>query len=183
MFFLFVEYRPVGLKEAALDSPTFRATTLHFVDQVDVLEKWLDGYSKATTKLAAELSTIDGAIGNYLSFTAGPPSVSEAAVDHDYALLAVRRCGDTFRDVWAALAGATRKLDTLVTEPIKTFINGDLKNFKVNKIARPTYVKLFEMATYTSSRKFGARLTNLRGSTIICILDSYPILSRKNPLP
>jgi hypothetical protein len=29
---------PVGLKEAALDSPTFRATTLHFSDQVDFIE-------------------------------------------------------------------------------------------------------------------------------------------------
>jgi hypothetical protein len=48
--------RPVGLKEAALDSPTFRATAVHFSDQVEVIERWLDGYLKSTQKLVNEVA-------------------------------------------------------------------------------------------------------------------------------
>ena len=47
---------PVGLKEAALDSPTFRATAVHFADQVEAVDKWLDCYVKATGKLVHEVS-------------------------------------------------------------------------------------------------------------------------------
>jgi hypothetical protein len=38
---------PVGLREAVIDSPPFRASIRHFEDQVDALEKWLEGYIKA----------------------------------------------------------------------------------------------------------------------------------------
>ena len=37
---------PVGLREAVLDSPPFRSSTRHFEDQVEALEKWMDGYVK-----------------------------------------------------------------------------------------------------------------------------------------
>ena len=31
---------PVGLKEAAIDSPTSRASITHFSEQIDIIEKW-----------------------------------------------------------------------------------------------------------------------------------------------
>jgi len=37
---------PVGLREAVIDSPPFRASVRHFEDQVDGLEKWLESYTK-----------------------------------------------------------------------------------------------------------------------------------------
>jgi hypothetical protein len=37
---------PVGLREAVIDSPPFRASIRHFEDQVEALEKWLEGYIK-----------------------------------------------------------------------------------------------------------------------------------------
>jgi hypothetical protein len=37
---------PVGLREAVIDSPPFRASVRHFEDQVDGLEKWLESYIK-----------------------------------------------------------------------------------------------------------------------------------------
>ncbi|KAJ5568312.1 hypothetical protein N7450_010798 [Penicillium hetheringtonii] len=60
---------PVGLKEAALDSPTFRATTHHFCDQIDFIEKWLDGYAKAATKLSSELNTLESMVSSFLSYS------------------------------------------------------------------------------------------------------------------
>ncbi|KAJ5774345.1 hypothetical protein N7457_009241 [Penicillium paradoxum] len=121
---------PVGLKEAALDSPTFRATTLYFSDQVDFLERWLDGYAKAATKLSSELSAVESIVSNFLSYSTHPLVVSEAVVDHDYTLLAMRRCGEGSRDLWSGLVTTTRKLESLIAEPIREFLQEDLRQFK-----------------------------------------------------
>lgn len=127
-------YSPVGLKEAALDSPTFRATTLHFCDQIEFIEKWLDGYAKASTKLSSELSTLEGIVGSFLSYSTHPLVVSEAVVDHDYTLLAMRRCGEGAKDLWNGLVNSTKKMETLIAEPIRIFIHEDLRQFKVSML-------------------------------------------------
>ncbi|KGO71761.1 hypothetical protein PITC_027740 [Penicillium italicum] len=121
---------PVGLKEAALDSPTFRATTLHFSDQVDFIEKWLDGYAKAATKLSCDLTALENVVNNFLSYSTHPLAVSEAVVDHDYTLLAMRGCGEGSKDLWSGLITTTRKLESLISEPIRDFIQEDLRHFK-----------------------------------------------------
>lgn len=122
---------PVGLKEAALDSPTFRATTLHFSDQIEFLERWLDGYAKSASRLASELAALENTVGNFLSYSTNALAVSEAVLDHDYTLLSMRRNGDGSRDLWNGLISSTRKLETLVAEPIRGFIQEDLRSFKV----------------------------------------------------
>ncbi|KAJ5691009.1 hypothetical protein N7488_011744 [Penicillium malachiteum] len=121
---------PVGLKEAALDSPTFRATTLHFCDQIEFIEKWLDGYAKAATKLSSELLTMESVVGSFLSYSTHPLVVSEAVVDHDYTLLAMRRCGESSKDMWSGLVTTTKKMESLIAEPIRLFIHEDLRNFR-----------------------------------------------------
>lgn len=123
---------PVGLKEAALDSPTFRATTLHFSDQIDFLEKWLDGYARAATRLSSELTALENVVNGFLSYSSHPLAVSEAVVDHDYTLLAMKRCGDGSKDLWSGLITTTRKLESLIAEPIRSFIHEDLRHFKVS---------------------------------------------------
>ncbi|KAJ5183442.1 hypothetical protein N7492_001058 [Penicillium capsulatum] len=121
---------PVGLKEAALDSPTFRATTLHFCDQIEFIEKWLDGYAKAATKLSSELSTLESIVGGFLSYSTHPLVVSEAIVDHDYTLLAMRRSGEGAKDLWNGLVATTKKMELMIAEPIRIFIQEDLRQFK-----------------------------------------------------
>jgi hypothetical protein len=123
-------YSPVGLKEAALDSPTFRATTVHFGDQLEFVERWLDGYARAASKLATELSAFEQAMSSFLSYATSPINISEAILDHDYTLLAIKRHGEGVRDIWGGLTGTVKKLDHSVAEPIKSFIHGDLRNFK-----------------------------------------------------
>lgn len=122
---------PVGLKEAALDSPTFRATTLHFCDQIEFIEKWLDGYAKAAAKLASEVVAMESVVNSFLSYS-NPLVVSEAVVDHDYTLLAMRRSGEGSKDLWNGLVMATKKMESLIAEPIRVFIHEDLRHFKVN---------------------------------------------------
>ncbi|KAI9931850.1 hypothetical protein ASPWEDRAFT_49451 [Aspergillus wentii DTO 134E9] len=146
---------PVGLKEAALDSPTFRATTLHFADQIEFIEKWLDGYAKAASKLTSELAALENAVGAFLSYSMNPLMVSEAVLDHDYTLQSMKRCGDSSKDLWNGLVTTTRKLDTLVADPIKSFIQEDLRNFKETRRVLDQTQKQYDylQARYASQSK------------------------------
>ncbi|KAJ5477394.1 hypothetical protein N7539_007538 [Penicillium diatomitis] len=145
---------PVGLKEAALDSPTFRATTLHFCDQIEFIERWLDGYSKAAAKLASDVVAIEGVVNSFLSYS-NPLVVSEAIVDHDYTLLAMRRSGEGSKDLWTGLLMATKKIESLIAEPIRVFIHEDLRHFKENRRVLEHAQKQYDylQARYASQSK------------------------------
>ena len=72
---------PVGLREASLDSPTFRATAVHFADNIDAVERWLDGYVKAASRLVAEVSSLEATVNPFLSQSMPPALISEAVLD------------------------------------------------------------------------------------------------------
>ncbi|KAF7189756.1 putative PH domain-containing protein C19A8.02 [Pseudocercospora fuligena] len=121
---------PVGLKEAALDSPTFRATALHFADNIDSVERWLDGYVKAASRLVSEVASLEAAVNSFLSQSTPPAQISEAVLDHDYTLLAMRRYGEGAREFWQTTFRSTKRYDTVVIDPIKSWLNSDLRSFK-----------------------------------------------------
>lgn len=121
---------PVGLKEAALDSPTFRAGFTHFADQVELLEKWLQGYYRSVTKLTHEFGPFESLVNNFVAQNVPPVHVSEALIDHDYTLLAMKRYGEGVREFWNAALSGIRKMESNMVEPIKAFLQNDLRSFK-----------------------------------------------------
>ena len=116
---------PVGLKEAALDSPTFRATAIHFSDQVEVVEKWLDGYVKAISKLVHDVVALEETFNSFLLRSVPPAHISEAVLDHDYTLLAMKRFGEASREWWSQAIFGMKRMDGNVVEPIKSFMSGE----------------------------------------------------------
>lgn len=121
----------MGLKEAALDSPTFRASALHFAEQIDLVEKWLDGVARSAVRLNSELASLETAANALISNIPAPAAISEAAIDHDYAFFALRRHGEIVKDFWNAVISTVKKSDSLIAEPIRAFIQNDLRQFKV----------------------------------------------------
>ncbi|KAI1634815.1 PH domain-containing protein [Biscogniauxia mediterranea] len=144
---------PVVLNEAGLDSPSFRATALFFADQVDVIERWLDSYAKATARLSHGVLGLEESINNYLSKIVPPPNV--VSVDHDYTALALKRLGDGSKEWWMQVANVVRKMDTLCVDPIRNFLQGDLRNFKETKRTLEQTQKAFDttLARYVSQSK------------------------------
>jgi hypothetical protein len=118
---------PVTLNEAVLDSPTFRATATHFADQVDAVEKWLNGYVASTSKLMSGLLSLEDTINNYLSKTTPFP---DNVIDNDYTLLALKRTSEGTRELWTQLLNTQKRMETAVIEPIRSFLTGELRNFK-----------------------------------------------------
>ncbi|KAJ4343098.1 SNF1-interacting protein [Ascochyta clinopodiicola] len=121
---------PVVIKEAALDSPTFRATAVHFGDQIELIERWLDSYVRATSRLASELSTLQGIVDTYVQASHPPLQLSEAIIDHDYTVLALKRFGEGAREYWNSTCRSMKKAETSVCEPIRAFLNNDLRVLK-----------------------------------------------------
>jgi hypothetical protein len=146
---------PVGLKEAALDSPTFRATAVHFSDQVEIIEKWLDAYVRSTSRLVHDVSGLEEIVNTFLARSVPPSNVSEAVLDHDYTLLAMRRFGEGSREWWSNVIGGMKRMDTTVVEPIKAFCSGELRNFKDARRYLEQTQKAFDntLARYLSQSK------------------------------
>jgi hypothetical protein len=146
---------PVGLKEAALDSPTFRATAVHFADQVEIIEKWLDGYVRAASKLVSEVASLESLVNSFLAQSAPPSTVSEAVLDHDYTLLALTRYGEGAREFWQSTLQGMKKYDTTVVDPIKAFLSTDLRQFKDARRAMEGNQKAFDavIARYLGQNK------------------------------
>jgi hypothetical protein len=74
---------------------------------------------------------LESVVGSFLSYSTHPLVISEAVVDHDYTLLAMRRCGEGAKDLWSGLTATTKKMESMIAEPIRAFIQEDLRQFKV----------------------------------------------------
>ncbi|KAL2752690.1 hypothetical protein ACRALDRAFT_1077851 [Sodiomyces alcalophilus JCM 7366] len=125
---------PIALNEAGLDSPTFRASSIYFSEQIEVVERWLEDFVKSTSKLARDILSLEESINSYISKTF-PPAVATASaadsiIDHDYTLLALRRASDGSREWWTQVMSTMRKLDSVSAEPVRLFLAGEMKAFK-----------------------------------------------------
>ena len=120
----------MGLKEAALDSPSFRSGFTHFSEQLELVEKWLEGYIKSITKLSHEAIAFEVLVNGFLAQTVPPSLVSEAVVDHDYTLLAMKRYGEGARELWTATILGLKRMEANMAEPIKIFLQNDLRAFR-----------------------------------------------------
>lgn len=135
---------PVGLKEAAIDSPTSRATVQHLTDQVDLLEKWLDDYLRATNRLVAEHVTLENIINHFTSQAILPTTVSETMLDHDYSVLAMRKYAEGAKDYWLSMVSVIKRLPALVCEPIRLFQLNELKVFRETRKNIDRYQKEYD---------------------------------------
>lgn len=146
---------PIGLREASCDSPTFRALAIHFSDQVAIVEKWLNAYIKYISKLVADLAKIEESFNNVILRSVPPPSITEAIIDHDYTLLALNKYGESSRDWLMQTMSCMKRMESQISEPVKVFINGELRVFKEARRNLDQTQKLFDqmLARYVSQSK------------------------------
>ncbi|KXX79066.1 Protein SIP3 [Madurella mycetomatis] len=150
---------PVALNEAALDSPAFRAASVHFSEQLDAIERWLDSYARSTSKVAHDVLALEDTINNYLSKISPPPSMASptdsVVLDANYTLPAMRRAGDGAREWWGGILAAVRRLEPASVEPIRTFIQNELRAFREVRRALDVAQKAFDgtLARYVGQSK------------------------------
>lgn len=147
---------PVGLKEAALDSPTFRATALHFASQFELVEAWLKDYVKQATKLADRFQSLSQEFDGFKNFPLKPPGeITQTILDHDYTLLATTRHSEGGREYLQSVFRNIEKSRASLVNPLNNFVKEELRVFKDAKDALKRAQKDFdqELAKYASQAK------------------------------
>jgi hypothetical protein len=146
---------PVVIKEAALDSPTFRATAVHFGDQIDLIERWLDSFVRSASRLASELTSLQAAVDSFVQASHPPLQLSEAILDHDYTVLALKRFGEGARDFWSTTIRSMKKADATLCEPVRAFLSNDLRVLKEARKNLDSTQRAFDaaIARYASQAK------------------------------
>ena len=137
---------PVVIKEAALDSPTFRATAVHYGDQIELIERWLDAFIRAASKLAAECSNMQALVDAYVQTAHPPLQLSEAVVDHDYTVLALKRFGEGAREYWNSALRCMKRAENTMCEPLRAFVNNDLRMLKEARKNLESTQRIFDAA-------------------------------------
>ncbi|EAQ91219.1 hypothetical protein CHGG_03154 [Chaetomium globosum CBS 148.51] len=149
---------PVTLNEAALDSPTFRATAVHFSDQLDAIERWLENYVRSTSKLVHDVLALEDSVGSYLS-KISPPTIASPVDSHvldaDYTVPALRRAADGARDWWGGILAVVRRLEPASVEPIRAYVQGELRTFRETRRILEAAQKTFDatLARYVGQSK------------------------------
>ncbi|KAH0364545.1 arsenical-resistance protein, partial [Aureobasidium melanogenum] len=150
---------PVQLKEAALDSPTFRAVAVHYANQVEGIEKWLRDYVKQSQKFADRFASIQKEFDNFDHYPPPPPeNLSQAVIDHDYTLLAITRYSqNTTQYLNWVFTNVARSRQTMI-EPLLRFIDGTdspLRQFNQARKALERTQAIFdaEMTRYLAQAK------------------------------
>ncbi|CAN6611419.1 membrane-anchored lipid-binding protein Sip3p [Trichomonascus vanleenenianus] len=119
----------VSFKEAALDSPTFRASMNHLGEQFEALDRWIDGFIKATTRMTQEMEVLQDA-ANFLISRFVPDFVTQGLIDHDYTMLAMRRYAGATKHFWTEIISRVNFQSNRTIARLTEFQKADLRSFK-----------------------------------------------------
>lgn len=89
----------VNFKEAALDSPSFRANVNHLDNQINSLEDWMNALSKSLVKLNAKLEETKQFSNSFLENLV-PGFLQEGLIDQEYTTTALRVTLDNTKKRW-----------------------------------------------------------------------------------
>ncbi|KAJ8100690.1 hypothetical protein POJ06DRAFT_197374 [Lipomyces tetrasporus] len=120
---------PVSLKEAALDSPSFRTAALHVHDQVDAVERWIDLYVKAGHRLSNDADSMQETV-NMLLGRSFPTFITENIIDHDYTLTAMKSYSEGLRIFWSNFIKCVKGMEKNVIEQLENLHRKEIRQYK-----------------------------------------------------
>lgn len=118
----------VSFKEAALDSPTFRASVNHYNHLIEQTEQWIDGLLKFIRKFPQYYSEFKD-FTNILITQLNPSFISDGIIDQDYILSALTSTLTGLNSLWSS-ALRTFKIDDAEQVSILTAAKNDIKSYR-----------------------------------------------------
>lgn len=89
----------VNFKEAALDSPTFRASTNHLDIQVDNIEKWMKALVSSVKKFPRYVTEFQGFSNSFLESLL-PAFLQDGLIDQEYTIESLQSTATALGDLW-----------------------------------------------------------------------------------
>lgn len=120
---------PVLLREAVLDSVTFRAATKHFEDQVEAVDAWLTATVKQTKDFLNQFCRLEEQALNSQSKTI-PTFIESGIIDADFTVTAMSRHSEANRAYWTSIFSNARHAEQTLTEPLLRLQNNEMKEIK-----------------------------------------------------
>lgn len=111
---------PVNLKEAAVDSPSFRAYCEYMDGVVNEIEQWLENFSHLIDELNAEMNNVKVKVNDILGVF--PPSFANSGVlSQDYTSLLFGRYAQLTHQMWTDIMSTYRAHEQRIKDaPSKT---------------------------------------------------------------
>ncbi|ODV90394.1 hypothetical protein CANCADRAFT_106047 [Tortispora caseinolytica NRRL Y-17796] len=149
-----VKLVPVLLKEATVDSPSFRAVVSEISNDIEHLDRWIDGSSKALVKLHADTDGLQDSINLWLSKLV-PIELSESLISPGSTLEAWVLFASSSKSVWLNTLNFVSLLEPKILEPLlnlqKSLIRHSREIRKHFEVAQSRYDST--LARYMSQSK------------------------------
>lgn len=94
----------VNFKEAALDSPSFRASMNHLDLQLLNTEKWLIALTASISKVPRELQELQGFLESFMEYLV-PLFLQDGLLDQEYTVSSLNNTKDGLRFIWTLALG------------------------------------------------------------------------------
>ncbi|KAI8143142.1 hypothetical protein BJV82DRAFT_611536 [Fennellomyces sp. T-0311] len=119
----------ITLHDAVTDSPVYRASVLHFDDQLDLLEKWLEQLSRHL-KLYTDKLTKFNLETNNVCKKAIPVGIDSVLIDPNFTGAVIRSFSDALQTSLAFKTKLVSDLEDNFIQPLTQFVKTNLKDFR-----------------------------------------------------
>ncbi|CAN3371836.1 hypothetical protein DIURU_000490 [Diutina rugosa] len=144
----------VNLKEAALDSPSFRASVNHLDIQVDNVEKWLRALVSSCRKLPSYLKELQSFFNSFLEHLV-PTFLQDGLIDQEYTVQSLRTSLEGLRRLWG-LALSMLQVNLTSIESLNSIMQKSIAHYKevrqrfeVNQHKYERYLALYASTSKT----------------------------------
>ncbi|KAI8994847.1 hypothetical protein BDB01DRAFT_846847 [Pilobolus umbonatus] len=117
------------LHDAITDSPVYRSTSLHFDEQIDLLEKWLESLSKHLKLYVEKLNKFNMET-NTLCKNVIPSGIDDMMIDPNFTGAVIKSFSDALQTSLAFKTQLVSGLEEGFIAPLQQFIKIHLKEFK-----------------------------------------------------
>lgn len=145
----------VNFKEAALDSPTFRASVNHLDIQIDNIEKWLQALLSSVKKFPKYIKEFQSLCNSFLEHLV-PTFLQDGLIDQEYTVQALHTSLSGLKNIWS-LSLLALNVDTYAIENLNIVISKNVAHYKelrrTFQLAQEKYDKYLSLYLSTSKTK------------------------------
>ncbi|KAI5967436.1 SIP3 [Candida theae] len=152
----------VNFKEAALDSPSFRASVNHLDVQLMNIEQWFSALSSSMKKMPKYIKEVETFCDSFLEYLF-PSFLQEGFVDQEYSSQALRATLAGMKQIWS------RSLFALNISPS---ISNDLTQFRTaNLIKYKELRRKFEMSQRKYDRYLNVFVSSSKSKDAVSVIE------------